>query len=184
MASVRIARTSQQSRTTIVFASSVCGNESVKTIQLCRRFPMNVGDANEARKFWVGRQTWAAMATIGSTTNARIDRAERKTMSTESDADEAPVQSRSVVCCGRSHISKFCPNCGKLLGECHSLVTLLHHCETNAGAQERTMECAIRKRNRDGVNHADWYDRRIKSSEKAANKWRLWAALLRELIVE
>ena len=86
-----------------------------------------------------------------------------------------------MKCCGKLRTSKFCPDCGKLLAESHSLVTLLRHCEQQAISQEKALKTAGKKLGQ-GPDDQRWFEDYSKCKQEAIDKWRLWATLLRKLI--
>lgn len=76
-------------------------------------------------------------------------------------------------CCGDNRKSNFCPVCGKQLRGA-SLLSLLRHCENNAGRERAKIKPGAEEEN------PRWYERRVAT----AVKWETWANDIRAIIEE
>jgi hypothetical protein len=88
-------------------------------------------------------------------------------------------------CCGRNRDSRFCPDCGKKLGDDNGLQGQQAHCRKT----ERHHRALARNRARDierakskGEETPDWWHNVKDGAETTANRWKAWGDGLANLI--
>lgn len=82
-------------------------------------------------------------------------------------------------CCGEKRESRFCPDCGTLLGHEDPLCQLLAHLSTQASSKRRTADRAFRRKKAEkddyDARHAEYFD-------KSAKKWESWRDAVKEVL--
>jgi len=84
----------------------------------------------------------------------------------------------SIKCCGTTHVTPFCPHCGKQLCDNNSIYGLLKHCADRVRRAETDLS-----RIQSG-DHTDYTERgrAEASAHKTLVKWRSWHGALSNLI--
>lgn len=81
-----------------------------------------------------------------------------------------------TTCCGTTHTTQFCPNCGKSLVSDGTIQSLLVHCRAQMGHRERLLRA-----------HEEWCkehgaDRALPQAQKIFDKWQGWVTALEDVL--